>query len=108
LECECGPLFSSKNLPQEHQNGLYWDVCSATASKRLQVEWSTAGRTEPQATFSPSSTVCKSEECWDVADEKVELEESMSRRFLDPEKYILGPSLLGLTERRNKIIVLWS
>jgi hypothetical protein len=52
--------------------------------------------------------MCKNEECWDLADEKVELEESMSPRFLDSEKYILGPSLLGLTERRNKIIVPWS
>ena len=38
FECECGALFSSKELLKEHQNGLYWDVCNATTSKKLQVD----------------------------------------------------------------------
>jgi hypothetical protein len=38
LECECGALFSSKELLKEHQNGLYWDVCNATTFKKLQVD----------------------------------------------------------------------
>jgi hypothetical protein len=26
------------HLLNEHQNGLYWDICNATTSKKLQVD----------------------------------------------------------------------
>jgi hypothetical protein len=48
--------------------------------------------------------MCNKWECITVANAKVELEEWLSPRLPDQEKYIPGPSLLGLAEQRNKII----
>jgi hypothetical protein len=48
--------------------------------------------------------MCNNWECHTVADAKAELEEWMSPRLPDPEKYVPGPSLLGLAEQRNKIL----
>ena len=48
--------------------------------------------------------MCNKWECITVVNAKVELEEWLSPRLPDQEKYIPGPSLLGLAEQKNKII----
>jgi hypothetical protein len=45
------------------------------------------------------------EEYWTLVSAKAELEEYMSPRLPDEEMLIPGPSLLGLAEQRNKILV---
>jgi hypothetical protein len=45
------------------------------------------------------------EEYWTLMAGKAELEEYMIRRLPDPEMFIPGPSLLGLAEQRNNILV---